>query len=273
VQTITEDIKGFFVLWGIIILANQLIIFGGCFAIYCIIAAVPHTFIIAVVLSYLLKKHFPNIESNENDTHDKTKSTSQFEQTQRKTNRPSQKKTRHHSQDFNSVDMVFKEPFKKPDNDPLKQRGDGFELHIGRKFELKRELVIYNGLIRGYEDQGVDVIIISKATESLHLIQCKHWRKLEFTQDHLKKIYSDLNNYRFDFHQVPSIAINQYLSIKRDEADILATVNESLIYSKIRKTLYLSSKNVISINVWPLLEEIKENIYRYKGMKIVFHRI
>lgn len=34
------------------------------------------------------------------------------------------------------------------ETDVLKSRGDGYELHIGRMFERKGDLVIYNGMIR-----------------------------------------------------------------------------------------------------------------------------
>lgn len=34
------------------------------------------------------------------------------------------------------------------ESDVLKSRGDGYELHIGRMFERKGDLVIYNGMIR-----------------------------------------------------------------------------------------------------------------------------
>ncbi|WP_417775258.1 topoisomerase DNA-binding C4 zinc finger domain-containing protein [Stutzerimonas xanthomarina] len=38
--------------WVIIIIANQLFIFGACFAPYCLMAALPHTFVIALLVNY-----------------------------------------------------------------------------------------------------------------------------------------------------------------------------------------------------------------------------
>ena len=72
---------------------------------------------------------------------------------------------------------------------PLKAMGDAYELHIGRRFEQKGDLVIYNGFLRGYIDQGVDLIVISKKDQVTHLIQCKHWKRYEFTLKHLNEIY------------------------------------------------------------------------------------
>ena len=38
-----ENFKNFFWLWGAILIANQIFIFGACFQPYCIAAALPHT--------------------------------------------------------------------------------------------------------------------------------------------------------------------------------------------------------------------------------------
>jgi len=49
------------VAWVVILIANQLFIFGACFAPYCLIAGLPHTGIIAAVVTYFMNK------SNEED--------------------------------------------------------------------------------------------------------------------------------------------------------------------------------------------------------------
>lgn len=248
-----------------------MILFGGCFAPYCLIAAIPHTLVIAVVLSYF---YFKESDTDNKKEIDKTSNiTSQTEPPKRrytKTRRPLRKPPSSGFKDAKSSN-ISKESFQQPENDVLKQRGDGYELYIGRKFELKGELVIYNGLIRGYEDQGADVIVLSKSTQSVHLIQCKHWKRYEFTKDHLFKIFDKLNDFSPDYQHIPPEKINHYLSNKRNQADILTAIQEGKSYSQIRKTLYLSSKQVIQNDVWPLLEGIKENIYRYKDMKVVVY--
>jgi len=62
--------KNFIVTWVIVITLNQLFIFGACFAPYCLIAALPHTFIISTILIYLFtndrsKKSFKNNSSRD----------------------------------------------------------------------------------------------------------------------------------------------------------------------------------------------------------------
>lgn len=49
VKKIKDNITNFFYAWGIVLIANQLFIFGGCFAPYCILAAIPHTLILTTI--------------------------------------------------------------------------------------------------------------------------------------------------------------------------------------------------------------------------------
>jgi hypothetical protein len=51
-----EYLKTFFKIWLSVLLLNQILIFHGCMAPYCIIAALPHTFIISVLISSFLNK-------------------------------------------------------------------------------------------------------------------------------------------------------------------------------------------------------------------------
>lgn len=46
-EKIKNNLETFFTIWGIILVLNQVFIFGGCFAPYCLLAALPHTGIIA----------------------------------------------------------------------------------------------------------------------------------------------------------------------------------------------------------------------------------
>ena len=45
-------IENFLVLWGVLILLNQVLFFHSCLRSYCIIAALPHTGIIAGIIMY-----------------------------------------------------------------------------------------------------------------------------------------------------------------------------------------------------------------------------
>jgi hypothetical protein len=60
-KNITKNTQQFLVLWIAIIIANQIFLFGACFAPYCLVAALPHTGFIAALLMY-----FINNEDSEN---------------------------------------------------------------------------------------------------------------------------------------------------------------------------------------------------------------
>ena len=77
-KTAFNNFQAFFVTWVIIIIVNQLFIFGACFAPYCVVAALPHTFVIAVLINYFLN----NEESNEPQKLVKPESDNQFKFTQ-----------------------------------------------------------------------------------------------------------------------------------------------------------------------------------------------
>lgn len=60
-----------------VILINQIVIFGACFAPYCLIAALPHTGIIAALITYFSNES--KIEDNKSSFNQKTDSNvSQF---------------------------------------------------------------------------------------------------------------------------------------------------------------------------------------------------
>jgi len=280
-EIIIKNFGDFLKIWGVVLLVNQILFFGACFAPYCLIAALPHTGIIAAVLTYYSFEkdsdaspdgkskdrlsdffeilHEVTKQIDEDQLHEKEKLNAQLEKRSLKTDAKA------------SFSENKKDRF--PENDALKERGDGYELHIGRKFELKGDLVIYNGLIQGYEDQGVDIIILSKRNKTINLIQCKNWKRMEFTTEHLFQIYKKLNEYHADYPYLEPDDINQFLSLKRSKQEILEEISASQTYKSVRKTLYLSSAQVINDDVWHILEKIKDNIYRYKDMKIVIHQL
>lgn len=51
-RSVFSNIKRFGIVWLIVLFANQLFIFRGCFAPYCIAAAVPHTLLIAALINF-----------------------------------------------------------------------------------------------------------------------------------------------------------------------------------------------------------------------------
>jgi len=51
-KTIGGNFQTFLVTWVTVLIANQLFIFGACFAPYCLIAGLPHTGVIAALITY-----------------------------------------------------------------------------------------------------------------------------------------------------------------------------------------------------------------------------
>lgn len=170
--------------------------------------------------------------------------------------------------DFNKP----KDKFDDFNDDPLKRKGDLFEKHIGSKFETQDDLVIYNGLIRGYEDKGVDLIVISLKYRIINLIQCKNWTNMTMTKTHIEKIYSKLNNYDLDFYNLDIATIQEHLINKKDSILLSFILDDSKNY-KIYKTLYASSDKVVDNSMGQSLQMVKNNIFKYKDMKIVFYEL
>jgi hypothetical protein len=154
------------------------------------------------------------------------------------------------------------------ETEPLKARGDGYELFIGRQFELNGDLVIYNGFLRGYGDNGVDLIVISRRNRCVNLVQCKHWRRFAVTVERVAEIYDKLNRYQPDYYDLDSEMINYYLAIARPAEEIQQWLNESRRFI-LRKTLYIASDRVVELTLGEHLTMTGENIFRYKDMKMV----
>jgi len=54
-KAITQNFQKFIVIWVVVILINQIFIFGSCFAAYCLLAALPHTGVIAALIVFFTK--------------------------------------------------------------------------------------------------------------------------------------------------------------------------------------------------------------------------
>lgn len=55
----------------------------------------------------------------------------------------------------------------------MKRKGDRFEKDVGKKFEENGYKVIYNGILNGIKDEGID--LICKSSNKTFLIQCKNY--------------------------------------------------------------------------------------------------
>jgi len=55
-KAVLKNFQVFLVVWVVVLIANQLFIFGGCMKSYCLLAALPHTCVVAMLITYFLKK-------------------------------------------------------------------------------------------------------------------------------------------------------------------------------------------------------------------------
>ena len=246
IELIKANAKFFFITWGIVLLVNQIFIFGGCFAPYCIVAALPHTGVISAVIVYLYFQE------------EKKEKTIQQERS-------------YESQYTSNNDKV----------DPLKEIGDAYEKEIGKEFESKGDFVIYNGLISGVADGGVDLIVISPDSQSINLVQCKNWHKMKMEHHHISSVYDKLTNYSSNIKysigyivvKYSYVALQKHLHYKKECDEIANILKASSNYTNIRKTLYIATDKVVDLDVGQHLTMIKPNIFRYKDMKIVISKI
>ena len=246
IELIKANAKFFFITWGIVLLVNQIFIFGGCLAPYCIVAALPHTGVISAVIVYLYFQE------------EKKEKTIQQERS-------------YESQYTSNNDKA----------DPLKEMGDAYEKEIGKEFESKGDFVIYNGLISGVADGGVDLIVISPDSQSINLVQCKNWHKMKMEHHHISSVYDKLTNYSSNIKysigyivvKYSYVALQKHLHYKKECDEIANILKASSNYTNIRKTLYIATDKVVDLDVGQHLTMIKPNIFRYKDMKIVISKI
>jgi hypothetical protein len=54
IKSVFKNFQTFLVVWVVVLIVNQLFIFRGCMAGYCILAALPHTAIISMLITYFI---------------------------------------------------------------------------------------------------------------------------------------------------------------------------------------------------------------------------
>ena len=60
-----DFLKTFFAVWFVTLIGNQVLLYGACFEAYCIKAALPHTFIISIIITTIYSN---TSTKNKNDT-------------------------------------------------------------------------------------------------------------------------------------------------------------------------------------------------------------
>jgi restriction system protein len=74
-----------------------------------------------------------------------------------------------------------------------KRNGDEYEKKVGKYYEEKGYIVDYNGLKKGLNDGGID--LICKNENEILLIQCKNWKNWKVKHIHVKAFHSDSIKY------------------------------------------------------------------------------
>jgi len=85
---------------------------------------------------------------------------------------------------------------KEETNCPFKNKGDRFELEVGRLFEKKGCFVFYNGMLRSEADQGVDLVIYDSGEKIVWYAQCKNWTAIALDCDELTAILEKMSRQR-----------------------------------------------------------------------------
>lgn len=159
----------------------------------------------------------------------------------------------------------------KKDRDILVQMGNYYESLVGRDFEDKSDLVIYNGFIKGNQDGGIDLIAFNK--NIIYLIQCKNWHKMELHIDKLEQIYIKLSKYNFACFDFQPKEIQKHLQKKKNlkEIEILLLKMKINKDRKVGKYLFLSNEEVITKHVKARLKKINNYLYKYKDMNLIIY--
>lgn len=100
-----------------------------------------------------------------------------------------------------------------------KQKGDKYELQIGKSYQKQGYKVYFKGINEGLRDKGIDLVAY-KGKEAL-LIQCKNWERSQVKQEHLRIFLGDCTAY---------IEQNQKIFAKKNVRRVFVTSCESVDY-------------------------------------------
>ena len=100
-----------------------------------------------------------------------------------------------------------------------KQKGDKYELQIGKDYQKQGYKVYFKGINEGLCDKGIDLIAY-KGKEAL-LIQCKNWEHSQVKQEHLRIFLGDCTAY---------IEQNQKIFVKKNVRRVFVTSCENMDY-------------------------------------------
>jgi len=87
---------------------------------------------------------------------------------------------------YNKKQKIYKKTVKK-------RVGDNYEREVGKYYESFGYKIIYNGLEKGYLDEGIDIIATNK--DKTLLIQCKNWKNKTVTITEIYKFLENCNKF------------------------------------------------------------------------------
>jgi len=150
--------------------------------------------------------------------------------------------------------------------------GIKYERYIGKKFEVQNHFVIYNGLINGLQDNGVDIIVVSSKKNVINLIQCKNWNQKRLYLSDIENIYNKMFDFRLNCMSFNATEILEHLAIKKNIYEIeamLKYVKEYYNIFEIKYKLYITNDKVIDLEIGKHLKLIRNNKFLYKKMEII----
>lgn len=143
-----------------------------------------------------------------------------------------------------------------------------YKQYIGEKFEEKGDFVIYSFLENAHK--SVDMITLSCSSKYINFIKCKYWKNKSITESRLEKVYQKLNDYALYRQSTDSEELVDLLKMELlYECGVKSTAEIKKLFS-IRKILYIAKGKTINLEENKNIIKIKDNIFRYKDMKIVF---
>ncbi|STQ85881.1 hypothetical protein LS73_007140 [Helicobacter muridarum] len=74
-----------------------------------------------------------------------------------------------------------------------KEKGDKYEIQIGRLFQGQGYKVYFKGINEGRRDNGIDLIAYNG--KEVALIQCKNWERTQVKHEHLRIFMGDCSSY------------------------------------------------------------------------------
>lgn len=143
-----------------------------------------------------------------------------------------------------------------------------YKQYIGEKFEQKGDFVIYNYFLENAY-KGFDMITLSCSSKYINFIKCKYWKNKSITESRIEKVYQKLNDYVLYRQSTDGKELGDLLGMKLYECGVKSTTEISKLFS-IRKILYIAKGKTINLEENKNIIKIKDNIFRYKDMKIVF---